>query len=108
MEAFCLKFVLVIACYILHNSSLDKFYTGFTQESIEERLEKHDTGLYGKSYTANLSGKWELFLLIECYSASQALKIEKHIKAMKSKKYIQNLKIYPEIIEKLKDRYKST
>jgi putative endonuclease len=29
------------------------------------------------------------------------MKIERHIKKMKSKKYIQNLKKYPEMVEKL-------
>lgn len=29
------------------------------------------------------------------------MKIEKHIKAMKNKKYIQNMKLCPEIIERL-------
>ena len=31
--------------------------------------------------------------------------VEEHIKSMKSKKYIQNLKKYPEMVEKLKDKY---
>jgi len=98
----------MIVCYILYNLSADKYYIGFTQESVIERLEKHNSGFYDKSYTAGISGDWEIYLLIECASVSQALKIEKHIKAMKSIKYIQNLKVYPEIIEKLKDKYKST
>jgi len=98
----------MIVCYILYNLSADKYYIGFTQESVIERLEKHNSGFYNNSYTSGISGNWEIYLLIQCASASQALKIERHIKAMKSKKYIQNLKIYPEIIEKLKNKYMST
>ncbi len=38
-------------------------------------------------------------------SKAQALAIEKHIKAMKSKIYIHNLKKYPEMIDKLLLKY---
>ncbi|PXY38851.1 excinuclease ABC subunit C, partial [Flavobacterium cheongpyeongense] len=36
----------------------------------------------------------------------QALAIEKHIKDMKSKIYIENLLRYPEVINKLLEKYK--
>jgi putative endonuclease len=35
----------------------------------------------------------------------QAFQIEKHIKRMKSKKYIKDLKKFPDISEKLKLKY---
>lgn len=38
-------------------------------------------------------------------SMSQALKIEDHIKRMKSVKYFQSLNAYPEMSEKLKQKY---
>jgi putative endonuclease len=41
---------------------------------------------------------------IECTSFAQAREIESHVKRMKSKKYIANLKQYPEIIQKLLDK----
>jgi putative endonuclease len=44
---------------------------------------------------------WITFLKIECQSKKQALQIEKQIKNMKSKVYIQNLKRYPEMTIKL-------
>ena len=47
---------------------------------------------------------WELFLKIECKDIFEARKIERHIKKMKSKKYLENLKKYPEIIKKLKEK----
>ena len=43
---------------------------------------------------------------LSCFT--QALAIEKHIKSMKSRKYLENLKKYPEITEKLKQLYKCT
>jgi len=39
---------------------------------------------------------WNLFFSLECRDISHAKQIEKHIKKMKSRKYIENLKSYPE------------
>ena len=44
---------------------------------------------------------------ISCKDQTQALAIEKHIKLMKSKVYIENLIKYPEMTEKLKNKYSS-
>ena len=43
--------------------------------------------------------------VFNCESTTQALKIERHIKRMKSSTYIINLTRYPEMIEKLKRQY---
>jgi putative endonuclease len=48
-----------------------------------------------------------LFLKIDCDSKKQGLAIERHIKSMKSKIYIENLIKHPEIITKLLEKYKS-
>ena len=94
--------------YILHSKQLDKFYTGFTTSSIQDRLKKHNLSLYGKNrYTAKAKD-WTLFLSINVECNIQGLAIEKHIKKMKSKIYIQNLIKYPEIIERLLSKYKCT
>ena len=90
----------MIACYIIYSTSLDRFYTGITQESVENRLEMHNKSGYGNHYTSQNSD-WEIFLVITCFLVSQSMKIERHIKKMKSKNYIQNLKKYPEMVEKL-------
>ena len=90
--------------YILYSPSLGKFYTGQTTLSPEARLEKHNSGFYKNKYTAR--GKpWQIFLTISCFSLQQAIKIEKHIKEMKSKNYIKNLKNYPEMVGKLHEKY---
>ncbi len=94
----------MIACYILYTPSLDKFYTGITQESFESRLEKHNNSVYGSRFTSQ-TNDWEVFLILSCDSVAQSMKIEKHIKKMKSKKYINNLKAFPEMIEKLRIKY---
>ena len=90
----------MMACYIIYSTSLDRFYTAITQESMENRLEIHNKSGYGDHYTSQ-SSDWEIFLIIPCISVSLSIKIVRHIKKMKSKLYIQNLKKYPERVEKI-------
>jgi putative endonuclease len=88
--------------YILHSDKLKRFYIGYTSD-FETRLEFHKNAASQK-FTAN-ADDWSLFLQIPCENKTQGLNIEKHIKKMKSKTYIQNLIKYPDIILKLKDKY---
>jgi putative endonuclease len=94
-------------CYILYSPSGNEYYTGFTQTDLNIRLEKHQNGFYDESFTKK-NTDWEVFLVIECLNNKQALQIEKHIKKMKSKTYITNLKKYPEMVGKLKQKYLGT
>ena len=89
--------------YILFSETLNQFYVGESMD-MEERLEQHSSGFYNSAYTKKASD-WTLYYLIKCINREQARKIETHIKKMKSKTYIQNLKKYPEITEKLKNKY---
>ena len=92
-------------CYILYSKSADRFYIGSTHDSLEERLIKHNTGYYrGKHYTQNTSD-WSLHFSITCNFYSQARKIENHIKRMKSRKYLIDLKSHPEISDRLRIKY---
>ena len=92
--------------YILHSTKLNKFYIGFTTD-FETRLNFHLNSDEQRKFTHN--GKdWITFLIIECQSKTQALAIEKHIKKMKSKVYIQNLVLYPEMIDNLLEKYLSS
>lgn len=90
--------------YILYSEKLNRFYIGETHD-LELRIEKHNNGYYDNKWTA--AGKpWVLYYAIECNCKPQALEIERHIKQMKSRVYIEHLKKYPELLEKLKDKYK--
>ncbi|MBL0180961.1 MAG: GIY-YIG nuclease family protein [Chitinophagaceae bacterium] len=90
--------------YILYSALDDSFYTGATTIKTEKRLNRHLDEYYENKFTSKLKD-WELFLEIECFSMKQALLIEKHIKRMKSKVYIANLKKHPLIIGRLKEKY---
>jgi putative endonuclease len=87
-------------CYILFSKSINRYYIGYTSD-IEERLRLHKNGSFGgKSFTHKASD-WDLFLIIPCETITKAVFIESRIKKMKSRKYIENLKKYPEMIEKI-------
>ena len=86
--------------YILHSQIHDKFYTGFTNEDVGLRIDRHNSDYYQNKFTSRFK-PWQLFWKLECTSENQARLIEKHIKNMKSKIYIHNLVKYPEISEKL-------
>lgn len=89
--------------YILFSKKLDRFYTGSCQD-LTYRVEQHLNKDFGRSFTAK-ADDWELFFLIDDLEYTQARQIEEHIKKMKSKVYIQNLKKHPAIIQKLVAQY---
>ena len=90
--------------YILHSEKLNRYYIGYTS-NFDLRLEFHKNAPSNK-YTANAED-WTLFFSLTCHSKAQALSIEKHIKKMKSKTYIENLIKYPEVSDKLLAKYAS-
>jgi putative endonuclease len=89
--------------YILYSEKLGRFYTG-SCDDFQFRFQDHLNKVYRGSFTSN-SEDWRLFLLAENLSYSQARAIERHIKKMKSKVYIQNLVRYPDILIRLKEKY---
>ena len=89
--------------YILYSKLSDSFYIGQTID-FEKRIEEHNNHVYHKAETKKTSD-WKLYFKIECTNRKQAILIEKHIKSMKSKIYLQNLKKYPEMTEKLLRKY---
>ena len=93
-------------CYIIYSKSINCYYVGYTSD-VEERLKLHNTGYFGgRSFTRKTSD-WELFLIIRCETITQAMFIESKIKKMKSRKYIENLKKYPEIVEKILEEFQN-
>ncbi|UMY66122.1 MULTISPECIES: GIY-YIG nuclease family protein [unclassified Flavobacterium] len=88
--------------YILFSEKLNRFYIGATSD-FDTRWHYHQLAENHK-FTHKASD-WTLFLSIECATKTQAFAVEKHIKAMKSKTYIQNLKKYPEMTQKLLQKY---
>ena len=81
---------------------------GVTCENLEDRIKKHNNWSYGSHRYTAVSNDWRLFLPIDAEEYSQAIRMERKIKSMKSRKYIENLKRYPDLIEKIKRETKGT
>ena len=75
--------------YIIYTGSFDKYYVG---ESIDptERVSQHNRGFYQASSTS-FAKDWELKLTLSVATKEDAIKIERFIKSMKSKKFIIKL-----------------
>ena len=89
--------------YILVSKKIPQFYIGESSD-LNERLLFHNVPQLNNHWSRK-GIPWEVFLKIPCASKQQALKIEAHIKSMKSRTYILNLAKYPEMIEKLFKKY---
>ncbi|HLG03471.1 MAG TPA: GIY-YIG nuclease family protein [Bacteroidia bacterium] len=89
--------------YILYSKKLDKFYTGTTDDAVK-RLNEHNMARWPDANTVR-GIPWELFFVIDKLNSRQAYAIEKHIKRMRSAIYKRNLKKYPEMVQRLRERY---
>ncbi|MDX2173109.1 MAG: GIY-YIG nuclease family protein [Bacteroidota bacterium] len=89
--------------YILYSQSTDTFYIGSCKD-LKQRLLEHQEKVFEKSYTSYIDD-WNLYFSIDNIDYSLARKIELHIKRMKSKKYLENIKMYPQIAHKLILKY---
>ena len=90
--------------YIIFSESKNQFYIGESVNPVE-RLNQHNSGFYENSRT-KIAIDWELFLTIECNSKTQAIKLERFIKKMKSRKFILKLKENPGIVSDLLQKTK--
>ena len=94
-------------CYILFSPATNGYYIGATHDSVDERLAKHNSHIYGQQrYTAK-ADDWEVFIKIKAEDYAHAIRLERYIKSMKSSKYIRNLKKYPELVEKIQNATRS-
>ena len=74
--------------YILYSISRDRFYVGFTGDSLEERLRKHNSkhiGFTGKT------GDWEIKYFKIFSTKEEAYRREREIKNWKSRIRIKKL-----------------
>jgi putative endonuclease len=89
--------------YILYSKKLNRYYAGSCKD-LSYRIDQHLNKEYIKSFTAK-TDDWDLFFSDDGLKYEQARLIESHIKRMKSKVFIENLRKYPEIFERLKLKY---
>ncbi len=91
--------------YIIYSEKLNRFYIG-TTDDFYKRLNEHNSSKYIESFTVK-GIPWDEYIVIDNLDSKQALDIEKHIKKMKSRKYIENLLLFPDIIQNLIQKYKT-
>jgi putative endonuclease len=82
--------------YIIYSESLDTFYIGETY-SVVERVFKHNSHTYENSFT-KIASDWKLVVSYELTSRDEAIFVEKFVKRMKSKVFINKIIAKPEII----------
>jgi putative endonuclease len=89
--------------YVIQSEIDNSFYVGHTQD-LAKRLEFHNDPTLNLGVT-RYKMPWRYFFVLETNTKTTAIKIEKHIKQMKSRVYITNLEKYPEIGENLLKKY---
>jgi putative endonuclease len=75
--------------YILQSVSTDKYYVGFS-ENPHKRLFEHNNPIYSKFTSKYIPWELKVFFFAS-NDRGEAMKIERYIKNMKSKKYTENL-----------------
>jgi putative endonuclease len=89
--------------YILFSQKLNRYYVVQTQ-NFEERIKYHLLNEFSGSFTTK-ADDWQVYFTIPCESRIQVLQIESHIKRLKSKNYIGNLRKHDSIVIRLKEMY---
>ncbi|MBG6110260.1 putative endonuclease [Flavobacterium sp. CG_23.5] len=82
--------------YIIYSKKLDRYYIG-TTDKVEVRLLEHNSGFYNDSYTVK-GIPWELNLSFECESSEKAYRLEKFLKRMKSRVFLEKVIVDPDIL----------
>ena len=90
--------------YIIFSKSLNKYYIGYTS-NFEQRLAFHNDKVRNHIWTKR-GQPWKKQLIIDRLYKAQALKIEKHIKRMKSKAYILQLIQNQALVNELRIKFK--
>ena len=86
--------------YILFSTKLDKYYIGSTDD-VPKRLEEHNNVKYKNAYTKN-GGECELKMFFSCDLSKDAYFMERYIKRMKSRKFIEKIILDPNIFYQIR------
>ena len=74
--------------YVLYSSSKDKYYVGYTGDSLSSRLEKHN--MHHKGFTGQTQD-WALVYSEEYATREEAYAREREVKSWKSRTRIERL-----------------
>ncbi|SEA72502.1 GIY-YIG nuclease family protein [Psychroflexus halocasei] len=82
--------------YIIYSQNIDKFYIGETTD-VNHRIELHNRHAFKNAYS-KAADDWILKLKFQCENRKNAVFLEKFIKRMKSRKFINKVIEKPEIL----------
>ena len=82
--------------YIIFSESLGNYYVGESPDT-EHRLNQHNTHYFKKNFT-KAANDWVLKLKFETSAKEDAVFLERFIKKMKSKKFIEKVIAEPSIL----------
>jgi putative endonuclease len=83
--------------YIIYSKLLDKYYVG-ESEYPTRRVELHNGHYFKKAFTKS-ANDWALKLVFECENKGKAQKLERFVKRMKSRKFIEKIIANQSILE---------
>jgi putative endonuclease len=89
--------------YIIYSDSLDKYYVGETPD-VEIRLAQHNNHYFKTNFTKS-ANDWKLSTKHEYRNRREALFLEKFMKKMKSRLFIEKIIAKPEILVDLLKKY---
>jgi len=75
--------------YIIYSETIRKYYVGETP-NVEIRLIQHNTHHFKTNFT-KVANDWKISLKCPCQNRAEALFLEKFIKRMKSKVFIEKV-----------------
>jgi putative endonuclease len=90
--------------YFILSPAKNKIYVGVTS-NLQERLRKHNDHLYAGAFS-KIATDWELIFQKEFEDKQEALFLERFIKRMKSRKFIQKIIENPEILNDILSKRK--
>ena len=85
--------------YIIYSPTADKYYTGETN-NVTTRIDIHNSHKNITAFTKAASD-WKTQLIFKCETKEDALYLERYIKRMKSRKFVQKIIERPEILEEI-------
>jgi putative endonuclease len=90
--------------FVFYSPNLDDYYFGESDEFMD-KLNKLNTGYYDTLKAIAKASDWEIKLLIECESKSQAVKVLKHLSNKPNRLYLNNLANHPGLVNRLLNRF---
>ena len=88
--------------YVIYSKKLNRYYVG-TTDCINKRIQQHNADFYSNSFTSK-GIPWILKLTYQTTSEN-AYKLERFIKSMKSKKFIEKIIQNPDILKDVEAKF---